>query len=45
MKKLIRSFLPVLVICSQVFAIVGFGLHLDKSMYSVAESTSSLQSS
>ena len=42
MKKLIRSFLPILVICSQVFAIAGFGLHLDRSMYSVAETTTPL---
>ena len=27
MKKLIQSFLPILVICSQVFAIAGFGAY------------------
>ena len=43
MKKLIQKFLPILIISSQVFAIAGFGLHLDKSMYSVAETTSSLK--
>ena len=42
MKKLIRSFLPILIISSQVFAIAGFGLHLDRSMYSVAETTTPL---
>ena len=29
MKKLIQSFLPILVICSQVFAIAGFGAYGD----------------
>ena len=43
MKKLIRSFLPIFILSSQVFAIAGFGLNLNKSMYSVAESTSSLK--
>ena len=43
MKKLIQTFLPILIITSQVFAIAGFGLHLDRSMYSVAESTTSLK--
>ena len=42
MKKLIQPFLPILIITSQVFAIAGFGLHLDRSMYSVAESTTPL---
>ena len=43
MKKLIQSFLPIFILSSQVFAIAGFGLNLNKSMYSVAESTSSLK--
>ena len=43
MKKLILSFLPIFILSSQVFAIAGFGLNLNKSMYSVAESTSSLK--
>ena len=42
MKKLIQIFFPILIITSQVFAIAGFGLHLDRSMYSVAESTTPL---
>ena len=42
MKKLIQTFLPFFIISSQVFAIAGFGLHLDRSMYSVAETTSQL---
>ena len=42
MKKLILSFLPIFILSSQVFAIAGFGLNLNKSMYSVAESTSLL---
>ena len=42
MKKLIQIFLPIFIISSQVFAIAGFGLHLDRSMYSVAESTTPL---
>ena len=42
MKRLIQSFLPIFILSSQVFAIVGFGLNLNKSMYSVTESTSSL---
>ena len=43
MKKLIQSFLPIFILSSQVFAIACFGLNLNKSMYSVAESTSSLK--
>jgi len=43
MKKLIQSFLSIFILSSQVFAIAGFGLNLNKSMYSVAESTSSLK--
>ena len=43
MKTLIQTFLPFL-ISSQLFAIAGFGLHLDRSMYSVAETTTSLTS-
>ena len=42
MKKLIQSFLSIFILSSQVFAIAGFGLNLNKSMYSVAESTSLL---
>ena len=42
MKKIIQKILPILVINSQVFAIAGFGLHLDRSMYSVAETTTPL---
>ena len=42
MKKLIQIFLPFFIISSQVFAIAGFGLHLDRSMYSVAETTTPL---
>jgi len=41
MKKLIQIFLPF-IISSQLFAIAGFGLHLDRSMYSVAETTTPL---
>ena len=42
MKKLIHIFVPFFIISSQVFAIAGFGLHLDRSMYSVAETTTPL---
>ena len=42
MKKLIQIFLPFFIISSQVFAIAGFGLHLDRSMYSVAKITTPL---
>ena len=42
MKKLIQLLLPFFIISSQVFAIAGFGLHLDRSMYSVAETTTPL---
>ena len=42
MKKLIQIFLPFFIISSQVFAIAGFGLHLDRSMYSVAETITPL---
>ena len=41
MKNLIQTFLPF-IISSQLFAIAGFGLHLDRSMYSVAETTTPL---
>ena len=44
MKKLIQTFLPILIITTQVFAIAGFGLHLDRSMYSVDKTTTSLTS-
>jgi len=43
MKKIIQTFLPIVILSSEVFAIAGFGLNLNKSMYSVAESTSSLE--
>ena len=43
MKKIIQTLLPIFILSSQVFAIAGFGLNLNKSMYSVAESTSSLK--
>ena len=43
MNKLIKSLIPLFIISSQVFAIAGFGLNLNKSMYSVVESTSSLK--
>ena len=43
MKKIIQTFLHIFILSSQVFAIAGFGLNLNKSMYSVAESTSSLK--
>ena len=42
MKKLIQTLLPFFIISSQVCAIAGFGLHLDRSMYSVAETTTPL---
>ena len=42
MKKLIQLLLPFFIISSQVFAIAGFGLHFDQSMYSVAETTTPL---
>ena len=42
MKKLIQILLPIFIINSQVLAIAGFGLHLDRSMYSVAETTTPL---
>ena len=40
MKKL-SQILLLIIISSQVFAIAGFGLHLDQSMYSVSETTTS----
>ena len=42
MKKIIQTFLPIFILSSQVFAIAGFGLHLNQSMYSVSETTSQL---
>ena len=42
MKKLLQTFLPILILTSQMFAIAGFGLHLDRSMYSVSETTTPL---
>ena len=42
MKKLILSFLPIFILSSQVFAIAGFGLNLNQSMFSIDKSTSPL---
>ena len=42
MKKLIRSFLPILIIISQVFAIAGFGISANQSLFNVDASTSDL---
>ena len=42
MKKLIQSFLPILIITSQVFAIAGFGLNLNQSQFSVDAKTTLL---
>jgi|TARA_B110001454_G_scaffold131485_1_gene122450 hypothetical protein len=42
MKKLIQSFLPILILSSQVFAIAGFGINLNQSMFSIDKSTSPL---
>ena len=42
MKKLFKIFGPFFIITTQLFAIAGFGLHLDGSMYSVNETTTPL---
>ena len=42
MKILTQSFLPIFILTSQMFAIAGFGLHLDRSMYSISETTTPL---
>ena len=42
MKKIIRSFLPILIIISQVFAIAGFGISANQSLFNVDASTSDL---
>ena len=42
MKKLILSFLPIFILSSQVFAIAGFGLNLNQSIFSIDKSTSPL---
>ena len=42
MKKLIQTFLPILIISSQVFAIAGFGLNLDRSIFNVTTYSDSL---
>ena len=42
MKKLIQTFLPILIIASQVFAIAGFGISANQSLFNVDASTSDL---
>ena len=42
MKKIIQTFLPIFILSSQVFAIAGFGINLNKSMFSIDKSTSPL---
>ncbi len=42
MKKIIQTFLPIFILSSQVFAIVGFGLNLNQSQFSVDAKTTSL---
>ena len=42
MNKLINSLIPLFIISSQVFAIAGFGLNLNQSMFSIDKSTSPL---
>ena len=39
MKKLILSFLPIFILSSQVFAIAGFGLNLNQSLYNISAET------
>ncbi len=39
MKKIIQSFLPIFILSSQVFAIAGFGLQVGQNMFSVKESS------
>ena len=42
MKKLIQTFLPMLIITSQVFAIAGFGISVNQSLFNVDVNTSDL---
>ena len=42
MKKLIQIFLPLFIISSQMFAIAGFGLNLNQTMFSVDAKTNSI---
>ena len=42
MKKLLSIFTIILILNSSAYAIAGFGLHLDRSMYSVAKTTTPL---
>ena len=42
MKKIIQTFLPIIILSSQVFAIAGFGINLNQSMFSIDKSTSPL---
>ena len=42
MKKIIQTFLPIFILSSQVFAIAGFGINLNQSMFSIDKSTSPL---
>ena len=42
MKKLIQILLPILIISSQMFAIAGFGLNLNQTMFSVDAKTNSI---
>jgi hypothetical protein len=42
MKKLIQIFLPFFIISSQVFAIAGFGLNLNQTMFSVDAKTNAI---
>ena len=42
MKKLIQTFLPILIITSQVFAIAGFGISANQSLFNVDANTSDL---
>ena len=42
MKKLILSFLPIFILSSQVFAIAGFGISANQSLFNVDASTSDL---
>ena len=39
MKKIIQTFLPIFILSSQVFAIAGFGLQVGQNMFSVKESS------
>ena len=42
MKKIIQTLLPIFILSSQVFAIAGFGINLNQSMFSIDKSTSPL---